>query len=105
MLLGSAPGNGLLDGTPQALSGPGAIDPAEPITLLTTTGADALTLADGVDPQLKIIIMAVDGGPGTLTPDNLSNGTSITFDDVGDSALLVFANGSWNFIGGTATLA
>jgi hypothetical protein len=49
--------------------------------------------------------MKTDGGAATLTPSNLYNGTTITFDDVGDSADLIFADGQWVFLGGTATLA
>ena len=64
-----------------------------------------MTLADGYQQQEKTIVMITDGGAGTLTPTNLANGATITFDDVGDSAQLKFLNGSWHFMGGTATLA
>jgi len=49
--------------------------------------------------------MKTDGGVGTLTPTSLGNGTTLTFDDVGDSAHLYFTNSAWHFMGGTATLA
>ena len=84
----------------QSLSGAGAVDITSFITEVTTTGADALTLADGAEGQLKAITMIVDGGNGTLTPSNLSGGTTITFDAVGDSCLLLFTNGSWCILGG-----
>jgi hypothetical protein len=48
--------------------------------------------------------MKTDGGIGTLTPTSLGNGTTIIFDDAGDSADLVFTNSAWHMIGGTATL-
>ena len=92
-------------GGTQNLSGAGAVDVTNDLTLLTTTGADALTLADGAEGQRKLIIMVADGGDGTLTPTSLGNGTTITFDDVGDCAELIFINSAWYFIGGTATLA
>lgn len=77
---------------PQALSGAGAINITTYQTLWTTTGTDAATLVNGsVVGQLKKVTMVVDGGTGTLTPANLAGGTSITFDDVADFALL-----SWN---------
>ena len=84
----------------QSLSGAGAVDLDNLITELTTTGADALTLADGTTSgQIKIINMIVDGGDGTLTPTTFANGTTITFDAVGESATLV-----WNStIGWVAT--
>jgi len=92
-------------GGSQSLSGAGAIDILNDVTLVTTTAADALTLADGAEGQKKLVIMIVDGGAGTLTPSHLGNGTTITFDDVGDCAELLFVNSAWYMIGGTATLA
>ncbi len=92
-------------GTVQTLTGAGAVNITTAITEVVTTGADALTLADGAQGQIKDIVMKTDGGAGTLTPDNLGNGTTITFDDVGDSAHLLFTNAAWHFMGGTATLA
>ena len=97
--------NSGLNETPQELTGAGAINITTLVTHLVTTAADAYTLADGEEGQLKYIVMKTDGGDGTLTPTNLGNGTTITFDDVGDSAHLLFTNGSWHFMGGTATLA
>ena len=89
----------LVIGSTQALSGAGAIDIVSYISEVTTTGADALTLADGEEGQHKVIVMVADGGDGTLTPSNLAGGTTITFNDVGDSASLLFTNGSWHVIG------
>ena len=84
----------------QTLSGAGAVDLVNLITEITTTGADALTLADGTTSgQVKIINMIADGGDGTLTPTTFANGTTITFDAVAESATLV-----WNStIGWVAT--
>ena len=82
---------------PQALSGAGAITITEYKTDWTTTGADAATLADGAEVgQLKLVQLIVDGGSdGTLTPSNLSGGTTITFADAGDSALLQWNGSDW----------
>ena len=89
-------------GTVQALSGAGAVDITSMITQVTTTGADALTLADGANGQMKIITMVADGGDGTLTPTTFANGSTITFNDVGDSAILVFnTTGGWAVVGST----
>ena len=84
----------------QELSGAGAVDLTNLVTELTTTGANALTLADGTTSgQMKIVNMIVDGGDGTLTPTSFANGTTITFDAVGESVTLV-----WNSaIGWVAT--
>ena len=91
-------------GGSSAISGAGAIDVTSDVTLITTTAADALTLADGAEGQRKVLIMVTDGGDGTLTPAHLGNGTTITFDNT-DVAELIFINGSWHMIGGNATLA
>jgi hypothetical protein len=79
-------------------TGAGAIDVTNEITLVVTTGAQALTLADGVVGQRKIIKMKTDGGDGTLTPANLADGTTITFNDVGDVVELVFADAKWQIV-------
>lgn len=71
-------------------SGAGAISAATGATKLTTTGADALTLADGLNGQLKRIVMIADGGDGTLTPTTKTGYSTITFNDVGDSVTLQF---------------
>ena len=87
-------------------SGPGAVAPTDPYVSISTTGADAFTLADGEALGNKIVIyMAADGGDGTLTPSNLLGGTTITFNDVGDSAELLWNGSDWVMIGGSATLA
>ena len=76
-------------GLTQSLSGAGAVDVVSAITEITTTGANALTLADGVEGQLKFIVMITDGGDGTLTPTNFGSGSTITFNDAGDTATLL----------------
>ena len=77
----------------QSLSGAGAVDLTNLITEVTTTGADALTLADGTTSgQIKIVNMIVDGGDGTLTPATFANGTTITFNDANDTVALLYAN-------------
>ncbi len=94
--------NGEPKGT-DSLSGPGAINPDTLVTYLVTTGADALTLADGeVSGQIKVITMRTDGGDGTLTPTNLLSAaaTTITFNDVGDSVILMWNKdiGKWSIL-------
>ena len=82
-------------GTPQTLTGAGAINSSTAITLLVTTGSNALTIADGaVDGQVKYIVMKTDGGDGTLTGANLV-GASITFADAGDAVSLIWTDSKW----------
>lgn len=80
---------GLIGGT-QALSGAGAVNLTTLTTKVTSTGANALTLADGTDGQVKIISMVVDGGDATLTPTTKTGYSTIVFNDAGDGVVLVF---------------
>jgi len=87
--------DGSLIGGVQVISGPGAIDVTTLHTEITTTGADAYTLANGVVGQMKIISMVVDGGDATVTPTTLATGTTITFDAVADNVTLVYGALGW----------
>lgn len=83
----------------QALSGAGAINITQPVTKFTSTATgNALTLADGVEGQLKTIVYvaeAAGGDTGILTPTNLGAGTTITFNAVGDACILQFIGTDW----------
>jgi hypothetical protein len=85
----------------QALSGAGACNVTAFYTAVTTTGADALTLAAGTElGQLKKIQMIVDGGNGTLTiADPVSASLDvITMADAGDFALLLWTGTAWRVL-------
>ena len=73
-----------------------AISVASSITHINTTaGAHAGAMANGTNGQIKIITMITDGGNSVVTPAALAGYTTITFNDVGDSATLVFTNSNW----------
>ena len=62
----------------------------------TSSGTSSLTLATGVDGQIKKIIMEVAGNAATLTQSNgnlvaSQVSTSIVFDAVGESATLIYS--------------
>lgn len=86
-------------GTVQALSGPGAVNLTTLTTAFTSTATgNALTLADGVAGQLKMIVYVAEAAgadTGILTPANLGGFTTITFTNVGDSCLLQFIGSDW----------
>ena len=82
----------------QNISGPGAISVTTGVTFITTTGTDAYTLADGVEGQFKIIIMKVDGGNATITPDNLVGFTAVRFTDVNNSVMFLYGSTGWNIL-------
>ena len=86
-------------------AGAGALPITKPVIALTTGGAEALTLPDGVEGQRLTIKMVSDGGDGTVTPTNLLDGATLTFDNT-DVAELIFLGTSWALVGTpTATLA
>ncbi len=86
-------------GAVQALSGAGAVNLTTLTTAFTSTATgNALTLADGVAGQLKMIVYvaeAAGGDTGILTPTNLGAGSTITFNAVGNSCLLQFIGTDW----------
>lgn len=79
-----------LKSTPQLLTGAGAVNLTTLVTEIVSTGADALTLADGTNGQVKILCMKTDGGDATLTPTTKTGYTTIVFNDAGDGCVLVF---------------
>ena len=78
------------------VTGGGALSLTTAISLISTTGAEAYTLADGtLEGQIKIISMKVDGGNATVTPANYINGTSILFNNVNDTITLLYQSTGW----------
>lgn len=86
-------------GVAGTLSGPGAIPITARSVDVTTTGADAMTLADGAVGQLLNVTLVVDGGNMVLTPANALGYSTITFADAGDSVQLEFKSGGWALVG------
>lgn len=82
--------SGGLGSTPQLLTGAGAVNLTSLVTEIVSTGANALTLADGTNGQIKILVMKTDGGDATLTPTTKTGYTTATFNDAGDGLILVF---------------
>ena len=81
---------GVVIGSTATRSGAGAVPITASTVKLTTTGANALTLANGTDGPILNIVMVVDGGDGTLTPTTKTGYSTITFNDVGDSVTLQY---------------
>ena len=96
-----------LNSTSQSITGDGststAITLTEPVTEINATSATApVTLADGANGQIKIILNVSTGGTNaiTITPSNLRGGTTITLNAPGESVQCIFKNSNWNVIGG-----
>lgn len=99
---------GKLVGSIETLTGAGAVSVSTIVTVLVTTGADALTLANGTAGQIKVIGMKTDGGDGTLTPTTKTGFSTITFNDAGDGVVLLYTDDTkgWVVVGNNgATLA
>ena len=99
---------GLKD-TAQSVTGDGstitAVEVTSSTTMVNATAAPApMTLADGSDGQIKIIINKSTGGTNavTITPANINAGsaTKVNIDAPGRSVMLMFKNSKWNVIGG-----
>ena len=99
---------GLKD-TAQTITGDGststAITVTESTTLIdATSGAAPVTLADGADGQVKIIINKSTGATNvvSITPANINagSGTKVNIDAPGRSVMLMFKDSKWNVIGG-----
>lgn len=91
--------SGPIVGGAQVLSGAGAVNITQLTTKFTSTATgNALTLADGVEGQIKVIVYvaeAAGGDTGILTPTNLGAGTTITFNAVGDACVLQYLGTDW----------
>jgi len=92
----------------QTLSGPGAISLTTLATAFSSTAAgNALTLADGTVGQMKIVAyVAQTAGPdtGVLTPTTAVGYTTITFNKVEDTIMLMFFTQGWAVIGGNGAV-
>ena len=93
--------------TSQSITGDGstssAIEITNPVTEVNATSAAApVTLADGANGQIKIILNVSTGGTNavTITPANLRGGSTITLNAPGESVQCIFKNSNWNVIGG-----
>jgi len=86
--------------TPQALTAAGAVSITTTLTTVASSAGIALTLANGTQGQIKIIVFITDGGDAVLTPATMNDGTTLTFADAGDSAILIWIGSSgWQVIG------
>lgn len=89
----------------ETVTGAGAVSVATNLTyLVNPSSGGTLTIAAGVEGQIKVIIMTSNTSAQTLTLDDsdLAQDT-IVFDAAGDSATLIYTNSKWYMIGGTAT--
>jgi len=65
-------------------------------------GGDIFTLADGTIGQVMTIACLSATGVATITPANLSGGTSVTMNAAGETVILQFVDTEWYIMGGNA---
>ena len=98
-------GNIKIGGTVQLLAAAGAISLTSPITHLTSDASGGtLTISSGVQGQIKYITMIANSGGTYTISSNVAGSGSIVFNNVGDTAQLLFTNNKWFVIGGTASV-
>ena len=96
----------VLGGTTQTMTSAGAIDTNSLITKITSPdGAGTLVIADGIEGQIKVVIMTSNTASHALTISANIGHSSIVFNSAGHTATLMFLSGNWYFIGGTATVS
>jgi hypothetical protein len=90
---------GRVIGTVGARSGAGAVPITAATVRLTTTGANALTLANGTEGQLLTIITVAAAGTATLTPATRLGFSTIAFSAVGHATTLqYFTTQGWMIV-------
>lgn len=102
---------GLVGGV-QSLSGPGAVNLTTFATAYTSTGGSgaspqALTLADGVVGQIKVIAyvaQAAGTDAGRLTPTSCVNYSYINFNSLNHTIILMYFTQGWAVIGGNGAV-
>ena len=92
--------------TSQAITSSGSTSAADVTSAITevngTSAVETITLADGSDGQVKIVLDTATAGTyaQTITPSNLRGYTSVLLNAPGESVILIFKNSNWNILGG-----
>ena len=91
-------------------TGAGAVSIDKPVTFLSnSSGVEALTIANGTAGQIKILVMTVKGGTSMRFTGQsnmlFAGGNTLTFDAVGETAILMYVNSKWTLISGSAAVS
>ena len=92
--------------TSQAITSSGSTSAADVTSAITevngTSAVETITLADGSDGQVKVVLDTATAGTyaQTITPSNLRGYTSVLLNAPGESVTLIFKNSNWNILGG-----
>jgi hypothetical protein len=100
-------GGGLVGGEEETVTS-GALALNKSLHLISVTGTQAYTLADGTyvgQRKTLVCTVAASTPDGSVQPTNLAGFTDITFDAVGETAELIWDGTNWNALVQGATLA
>lgn len=98
-------GNVAFDSSAQLLASPGIIDLTKTITHLSADASGGtLIIPAGKSNQIKILTMISNAGGTMAIRSNVANSANVLFNNVGDTATLLYTNNKWFMIGGTASL-
>jgi hypothetical protein len=101
-------GNINLDSSVQTISASGTpVSLTVPITyLVAPAGSGSVSIPSGTVNQVKYIVMTATAGGGTFSISaNVAGSKTILFNEVGDSAQLLYTNSKWFMVGGTASIS
>ena len=100
-------GNINLDSSVQTISTAGTmVDLTKPVThLAADASGGSIAIPAGTVNQIKYITMISTSGGSFAISANIANTQTITFSAVGKTAQLLYTNGKWHMVGGTATIA
>ena len=94
----------------EALTGAGAASIALPVTAFVTntdnSGNNAITLANTTTGMIKFLYLKTLTGSQTsvVTPANFANGATMTFNAVGDSAILYWNGSNCIYLAGNSSV-
>jgi hypothetical protein len=90
----------------QTMQFPGMISANTTLTKLVSLGASgSLSIESGYEGQIKLVVVTTYTGSGYfILNSGLSGNTTVLFDKIGESAILLYSSNAWHVIGGTATV-
>jgi hypothetical protein len=98
-------GNINLDSNIQYLGSNGVVDLTRLITHIGIPAINSvLDLPNGTNSQLKILLAISTIGANAIVQGNIANSANIRFNEVGDTATLLYSNNVWFKIGGTVII-
>jgi len=73
------------------------------VNIGSTSPISVVNVSDGYEGQVRYFKL-IGAGPVHLTPDNFAQGSYVDLSTANDSCCLVFIEGDWCFMGGTASV-